>query len=125
MKLPAPVPEIPVNDIRVAADDYVRRMGFTLDWTYEDYLAGISKDAARLFLRQRAPEEAAERYSVVIWVNMNSAAEVDDLYAEWKEHGVTIVRELHTAPYHLREFTAADIDGNRLRVFFGVEASDR
>jgi predicted lactoylglutathione lyase len=125
MKLPPPIPEIPVTDIRVAADAYASRMGFTIDWIYEHYLAGISRDATRLFLRQRTPEEAAELYSVLIWLNMDSAAEVDELYAEWKERGVGIESELQTTPYNLREFTAEDIDGNRLRVFFDLGTSNR
>ena len=123
MKLPPPVPELPVTDIRAAANAYARQMGFSVDWTYEDHLAGISKDAARVFLRRRTPQEERERYSVLIWLNMASTAEVDQLYAEWKERGVPIVDELHTAAYNLREFTAQDLDGNRLRVFFDLGGS--
>jgi predicted lactoylglutathione lyase len=122
MKLPAPVPELPVNDIEAATSAYVRQMGFSVDWTYEDHLAGISKDAARVFLRRRTPQEDRS-LGVVIWLNMASSAEVDELYAEWKDRGVRIVDELHTAPYKLREFTAQDLDGNRLRVFFDLGSS--
>ncbi len=122
MKLPAPVPELPVTDIEAATSAYVRQMGFSVDWTYEDHLAGISKDAARVFLRRRTPGEDRS-HGVVIWLNMASSAEVDELHAEWKERGVRIVGELHTAPYKLREFTAQDLDGNRLRVFFDLGSS--
>jgi predicted lactoylglutathione lyase len=118
MKLPMPVPEIPVTDVRAAADAYQRQMGFNVDWTYEDYLAGITKDDARLYLRRRSPEEDQARYAVLVWLNMASAAEVDELHARWTERGVRIVKELQTAPYGLREFTAEDLDGNRIRVFF-------
>ena len=124
MKLPAPVPELPVTDIKVAAGAYALKMGFSLDWTYEDYLAGISRDSARVFLRRRTPQEDRERYCVLIWLNMASATDVDELYAEWKERGVLIVDELRTAPYNLREFTAQDLDGNKLRVFFDLGGSD-
>jgi predicted lactoylglutathione lyase len=123
MKLPPPVPELPVTDIRAATDAYARQMGFSVDWTYEDHLAGISRDAARVFLRRRTPQEERERYSVLVWLNMASSAEVDQLHAEWKERGVRIVGELQTAQYKLREFTAQDLDGNRLRVFFDLGGS--
>jgi hypothetical protein len=33
------------------------------------------------------------------------------------------VDELQTAAYNLREFTAQDLDGNRLRVFFDLGPS--
>jgi predicted lactoylglutathione lyase len=124
MKLPAPVPELPVADVQAATSAYVRQMGFSVDWTYEDHLlAGISKDAARVFLRRRTPQEDTEHHGVVIWLNMASSAEVDELHAEWKERGVRIVDELRTAPYKLREFTAEDLDGNKLRVFFDLGSS--
>ena len=117
MKLPPPVPELPVSDVQAAGESYARQMGFSVDWSYEDSFAGISRDDARVFLRRRTPQEAEERYSVLIWLNMASSAEVDQLYAEWKEREVLIVEDLRTAPYNLREFTAQDPDGNRIRVF--------
>jgi predicted lactoylglutathione lyase len=118
MRLPHPVPELPVNDVQAAGESYARQMGFIVDWSYEESFAGISRDDARVFLRRRTPEETKERYSVLIWLNMASSAEVDQLYGEWKERGALIVEDLRTAPYNLREFTAQDPDGNRIRVFY-------
>jgi predicted lactoylglutathione lyase len=120
MRLPQPAPELPVNDVQAAGKSYARLIGFSVDWAYEDSFASISRDDARVFLRRRTPKEATERYSVLIWLNMGSSAEVDQLHAEWKERGVVIVEELRTAPYNLREFTAQDPDGNRCRVFYDM-----
>jgi|SRR2546429_8430452 len=117
MKLPVPVPELPVNDIDSAGAFYQQRMGFNIDWKYEDYLSGISRDDARIFLRQRTVEERKQNYSVLVWLNLHSTQEVDELYAQWKRDGVPIVDELETKPWNLREFTAQDPDGNRFRVF--------
>ena len=117
MKLPVPVPELPVNDIDSAGAFYQQRMGFNIDWKYEDYLSGISRDDARIFLRQRTVEERKQNYSVLVWLNLLSTQEVDELYAQWKRDGVPIVDELETKPWNLREFTAQDPDGNRFRVF--------
>ena len=78
MRLPQPVPELPVSDVQAAGKSYARQMGFSVDWAF------------------------------------------DQLYAEWKERGVLVVEELRTTPYNLREFTAQDLDGNRLRVFYDV-----
>jgi predicted lactoylglutathione lyase len=123
MRLPQPVPELPVDDIQAAGESYVRLMGFSVDWVYEDAFAGIARDDARLFLRRRTAEEATARYSVLVWLNMPSAAEVDQLHSEWQQRGVAIVEALRTSPYHLREFTAQDPDGNRFRVFYDTGAS--
>lgn len=120
MKLPQPVPELPVSDIKTAANSYAHQMAFSIDWTYEDSLAGISRDAARIFLRRRTAQEAKVLHTATIWLNMASAAEVDHLYAEWKEQGVAMVGELQTTPYNLRQFVAQDLDGNTLRVFYDL-----
>jgi predicted lactoylglutathione lyase/catechol 2,3-dioxygenase-like lactoylglutathione lyase family enzyme len=120
VRLLQPVPELPVNDVQAAGKSYTRLMGFSVDWTYENSFAGISRDDARLFLRRRTPEEATGRYSVLVWLNMGSSVEVDQLNAEWKDRGVLIAEELRTAPYNLREFTAQDLDGNRFRVFYDL-----
>ena len=120
MTFPPAVPELPVGDIAAAGNAYVQQMGFSVDWVYEGYLAGISRDATRLFLRRRTDQEAARRHSVTIWLNMASPADVEELYAVWKKRGVTIAEQLHTAAYNLREFTAQDVDGNRLRVFYDL-----
>jgi len=120
MKFPAPVPELPVADVQDASSSWAARMGFNVDWTYEDAFAGISRDAARIFLRRRTPLEAEEGYSVTIWLNMESQTEVDQLYSDWKKRGVPISTELHTSSYNLREFTAQDPDGNKLRVFYDL-----
>src|SRR5437660_11149413 len=79
MRLPQPVPELPVSDVQAAGKSYARLMGFSVDWAYQDSLAGISRDDARVFLRRRTPEEAKEHYSVLVWLNMGSSAEVDQL----------------------------------------------
>ena len=116
MKLPIPVPELPVSNLQAAETFYAHRMGFRIDWVYEDYLAGISRDAARIFLRQRTEQEKQD-CRVLVWLNLDSPLEVDQLYEEWKRGGVDITEELETKRWNLREFTAQDLDGNRFRVF--------
>src|SRR5260370_16365217 len=106
MRLPQPVPELPVTDIKAASKSYAHQMGFIVDWAYEDSLAGISRDDARVFLRRRTPEEAKDGYAVLIWLNMAAPAEVDHLYAEWKERGWLILEELRPTPYTLAQSTS-------------------
>jgi predicted lactoylglutathione lyase len=117
MKLPSPVPEFPVSNLQASGAFYEKKMGFSVDWTYEDYLAGISKDATRIFLRRRTEQEEQQGYNVLVWLNLNSPLEVDQLYEEWRRSGVQITEELETKPWNLTEFTAQDLDGNRFRVF--------
>jgi hypothetical protein len=64
---------------------------------------------------------------VTIWINLNSKAEVDGLHEVWNNRGARIVAAPETKPWNLHEFTAADLDGNLLRVFydFAWELPDR
>lgn len=124
-EFPAAVPEIPVSDIDQAADYYANRLGFALDWGGEEGgIAGISKGQCRMFLTNGAFREPNRNAGpVVIWLNLNSKAEVDDLYRLWKNSQARIVSEPEDKPWKLHEFTAADLDGNLFRVFYDF-ASD-
>lgn len=55
---------------------------------------------------------------VMVWLNLNSKHEVDELYRRWQEAGAKIVAGPEDKPWHLREFRVADLDGNQLRVFY-------
>ena len=116
-RLPIPVPQIPVSDLTRAISFYQERLGFTLDWKYEDGLAGVSRDEARLFLdRVEGP-----LHPVRVWLNLGSVAEVDALYSDWKSSGVSIVSKPAQKPWGLYEFIAEDCDRNSYRVFHDTE----
>ena len=121
-ELPGAIPEIPVDDLDAALAYYKRHLGFAHDWGGESGggIAGISQGSCRLFLADRAFRE--RRYgnvaSVLIWLNLGSKREVDDLYEQWSGSGVKIVSPPESKPWKLHEFTAVDLDGNLLRVFY-------
>lgn len=129
MTFPAAVPEIPVSDIAIAVDYYVERLGFRHDWGGEqEGIAGISRGDCRLFLTNPAFRKVhGNAGPVLFWLNLDSKAAVDELYARWAESQVKIVAPPEDQPWNLREFTAADVDGNQIRVFydFGREAAGR
>lgn len=126
-EFPQPVPEIPVSDLNKALDYYQRNLGFTLDWGDEDLgLAGISKGNCRIFL---ANEEFRMRYGNVgpslIWLNLDSNAEVDELYRVWSAGEAKLMSEPESKPWGLHEFIAADLDGNLFRVFYDFGTAER
>jgi catechol 2,3-dioxygenase-like lactoylglutathione lyase family enzyme len=125
--LPAAVPEIPVSDVAAAAEYYRDRLGFTVDWLAADIsLAGISRDACRLFLAGPAfRERSGTAGPVVIWLNLHSKTEVDDLHRAWRSTGAGLLSDPESKPWGLHEFIAADPDGNRLRVFYDFATPER
>jgi predicted lactoylglutathione lyase len=124
---PAAVPEIPVSDVGAAAAYYEHQLGFTVDWGGADGgIAGISKGSCRMFLTDRAfREQHGNAAPVVVWLNLNSKQEVDDLYQVWSHGQARIVSRPESKPWKLHEFTAADLDGNLLRVFYDFSREKR
>jgi uncharacterized glyoxalase superfamily protein PhnB len=118
---PGAVPEIPVNDVDQAAAYYREHLGFTIDWSDEGGggIGGVSKGQCRLFLTNRTFREMyGNPGPVVIWLNLHSKKEVDALHESWNHSGARIVSPPESKPWKLHEFTAADLDGNLIRVFY-------
>jgi len=119
-EFPAAVPEIPVTDMNAALDYYKSKLGFNIDWGGpEGGIAGISKGHCRMFLTDRDfREHHGNAPPVVIWLNLNSKEEVDELYEIWNAAEGKIISPPESKPWKLHEFTVSDLDGNRFRVFY-------
>jgi uncharacterized glyoxalase superfamily protein PhnB len=63
-------------------------------------------------------EEYGNSAPIVIWLNLSSKAEVDELYQRWRAAGAKILAPPEDKPWLLREFRVADLDDNQLRVFY-------
>ena len=120
MHFPQAVPEIPVSNVEKAAEYYVNVLGFDFDWgNDEGGIGGISQGGCRMFLTN-APfrQYYGNVGTVVVWLNLASKQEVDELYHRWRDAGAKILAEPEDKPWRLREFRVADPDGNQLRVFY-------
>lgn len=124
---PNPVPEMRVSDLVRAARYYETCLGFQWDWGVEG-IGQVSRGGCRLFLTDNPFRgEESTGTPVVIWLNLDSRAEVDGLYEAWSSRGAQCVSRPEPKPWNLYEFTATDLDGNRFRVFydFAWELPDR
>ena len=121
-EFPSAVPEIPVRDLATAAAYYQHCLGFTLDWDGDALgLAGVSRGRCRLFLANPRYREAyGNPGPTLTWLNVESREEVDALYHAWNASGAMLLSAPASTPWGLHEFTAADPDGNRFRVFYDV-----
>jgi predicted lactoylglutathione lyase len=119
-KFPPAVPEIPVTDMDQALDYYKHKLGFNIDWGGVDGgIAGISKGHCRMFLTDAAfRAHHGNGAPVMIWLNLDSKEEVDELYEIWKAAEARLISSPESKPYKLHEFTASDLDGNLFRVFY-------
>ena len=117
---PAAVPEIPVTDMNAALNYYQDKLGFSIDWGgAEGGIAGISKGDCRMFLTDHDFRvHHGNAPPVLIWLNLNSKEEVDELYKIWNAAGAKIISTPESKPWKLHEFTASDLDHNLFRVFY-------
>ena len=126
-EFPGAVPEIPVTDLARAAVYYERCLGFHWDWGVEE-IGQVSRGSCRIFLTDDSFRGGGGKGTpVVIWLNLGSKTEVDELHEAWSGSGAQIIAKPESKPWNLHEFTAADPDGNLIRVFydFAWELPDR
>lgn len=117
---PGAVPEIPVSDLDAALAYYKYQLGFSVDWGGQDGgIAGVSRGNCRLFLTTRSfREQHGNAAPVLVWLNLDSNQQVDELHEAWSRSKARIVSSPESKPWKLHEFTVADLDGNLFRVFY-------
>ncbi len=127
LEFPGAVPEIPVRDINEAAAYYENNLGFTVDWGGEELgLAGISKGNCRMFLANSDYRRQWGNVApVLIWLNLESKDEVNDLFRLWSRSEAKLISEPESKPWGLHEFMAEDLDGNLFRVFYDFGTPER
>ena len=105
--LAQPVPELPVADVERAQQHYRDVLGFEIGWLEpgKDMGAVRRGDVVVFFRKRKPPFEPG-----VYWI---FAEEIDATYEELKSFGANVVDPLEKKPWGLRQFTIADLDGNR------------
>jgi len=104
-------PQILVADIDRSIEFYTKKLGFDLDFKYEDFYAGIIKDGYSIHLKlgnplteERKNKRENEHLDIVF-----SVEDVEDLYNEFVNKSVEITHPLCDRPYG-KEFYIADPD---------------
>jgi predicted enzyme related to lactoylglutathione lyase len=112
------IPVLPVSDIAATLEFYLQKVGFKHEWGCEKRpdgsmakLGAVSRDGHQIMLRQ--PPGPIARFE--IWIGCSS---VEQLYAELKAAGVTIVQP-PTNQHWAVEMRVSDPDGHILQ--FGSE----
>jgi predicted enzyme related to lactoylglutathione lyase len=105
-------PQLLVSDLNNSIDFYTKKLGFSIDFRYEDFYAGISKDGFSIHLKLGKPaiEERANRRRNESLDITFSVDGVEDLYNDILNRSVEIIQPLRNMPYG-REFYLADPDG--------------
>ena len=105
-------PQILVTDIDRSIEFYTKKLGFELEFRYEDFYAGIIKNNCSINLKCGKPtieERKSKRENEDVDI-VFSVEGVEDLYEEFVNRSVEIIQPLCDRPYG-REFYIADPDG--------------
>jgi predicted enzyme related to lactoylglutathione lyase len=105
-------PQILVTDIGRSIEFYTKKLGFSVDFLYDDFYAGIIKDGYSIHLKlgnpsteERKNKRENEGLDIVF-----SVEAVEDLYTKLVNNAVEITQPLCDRPYG-KEFYITDPDG--------------
>jgi len=104
-------PQLLVTDINSSIEFYTKKLGFEVDFRYEDFYAGLIKDGHSIHLKlrskpskEREGKRSHEDVDIVFSVDT-----VDALYEELSNKSVKITQSLRHMPYG-KEFYITDPD---------------
>lgn len=101
-----------VSDLEQSIDFYTQKLGFEIDFRYEDFYAGITRDGFSIHLKLGYPaneERTSRRHSEHVDITF-SISNIHTLFEAIKSMPIIIVQPLRQMPYG-SEFYIADPDG--------------
>lgn len=116
-------PILNVANVPASLRYYTEKLGFDCSWTWSPQnqfapgdapptIAQVMRGHAVLFLAQQ--EQGGP--GMWIYLDLESAAEVDRLHAEYTAQGATIAEPPADKPWGMREMRVHDLDGHTLRI---------
>lgn len=105
-------PQFLVADIGCSIEFYTNKLGFTVDFYYDDFYAGISKDGISIHLKSGNPstEERRNKKENNHLDIVFSVENVEEIYKEFLKKSIGFIQPLCERPYG-KEFYIIDPDG--------------
>jgi catechol 2,3-dioxygenase-like lactoylglutathione lyase family enzyme len=106
-------PQLFVADIERAIEFYTKKLGFDIDFRYEDFYAGIIKDGCSIHLKadKSSIEKRKNRKDHDDLEITFSVDGIESLYEELSNRSVQFSQTLRDMPYG-KEFYVVDPDNN-------------
>ena len=106
-------PQFLVDDLPVAIAYYRDKLGFALDFCYDAFYAGVSRDGVTIHLKC-APKTLSDRAHRRQHEHLDaylSVAGVATLHEELRSRGASITKSLEARPWSCIDFYVEDPDG--------------
>lgn len=106
-------PQFRVGDLDRAIAYYRDRLGFALDFTYQSFYAGVSRDGFAIHLKHglRLAADRAHRKEHEHLDAHVSVTGVRDLFSELQARGANVIKPLEERPWACLDFYVEDPDG--------------
>jgi uncharacterized glyoxalase superfamily protein PhnB len=113
MRITAIIPQFLVDDLDRAVAYYRDRLGFTIDFTYDGFYAGISRDGCAIHLKEaeKLAEERVHRKREEHLDAYIAVTGIQDLYDDLQRRGAKVTRPLEERPWACLDFYVEDQDG--------------
>lgn len=122
-KLRSLAPQFLVLDLQEARAFYQDKLGFQVEFAYQDFYASVQRDGITIHLKlsdEPDPSHAFKHQNEHLDVYI-STDNIEVLYAEFQSRGVNFLKPLHTTEWNTREFVVQDNSGYIL--YFGQTAT--
>jgi predicted enzyme related to lactoylglutathione lyase len=105
-------PQFLVANLDHSIEFYTKSLGFDIDFRYDDFYSGISKDGFSIHLKIGRPsiDERANRRNNECLDILFSVDRIEDLYDEISNKSLEVIQQLREMDYG-KEFYIVDPDG--------------
>jgi len=105
-------PQFIVTDLDSSIEFYTKKLGFDVDFRYEDFYAGVIKDGHSIHLKLGQPsmDERQSRKENEDLDIVFSVQGIEDLYEEYSARSMEFIQPLRDMAYG-KEFYVADPNG--------------
>lgn len=112
-------PQLRTTDIASSIRFYTEKLGFELEFNYEDFYAGIRSGENVIHLKYVCDKDPSIEFvdeggHLHLYFQCN---DLDDLAESLKERGVVLVQDVHETAWQTKEFVIHDDQGHTL--YFG------
>ena len=113
------VPQLRTTDLAASIEFYTKRLGFTLEFEYDDFYAGLRAGGQVIHLKLVDEPDPSIEF-VELGDHFHLYLQTDDVVAEaerLRRAGVSFVEEVHETAWNTRELVIRDDQGHTL--YFG------
>ena len=117
-------PQFLVDDLPTACSYYKDKLGFKVDFIYEGFYAGLSRNSILLHLKC-APKTVSDRRHRKDNEHLDAHVAVHNvggLHKEFRANGAKIIKELEVRPWNCKDFYVEDPDGYIICFSEGLES---